>query len=96
MEENVKHFNVISLGSDQHLSQVQDDQHLGPVLDFKIDHRLLGLVQHHDDFPLLDKDQEFQHKDPFHLQVKGQELKYRHQEGHDHNIPFLQKISLPS
>lgn len=90
MEENVKHFNVIFLGSDQHLSQVQDDQHLGPVLDFKIDHRHLGLVQHHDDDPLLDKDQEFQHKDPFHLQVKEQELKYLHLEGQDHNIQFQQ------
>ena len=70
--------------------------------DFKIDHRPLDLVQHHDvlryddnqlhhvDYQLLDKDQEFQLKDPFHLQVKEQELKYLHLEGQDHNIQFQQ------
>ena len=84
----------------------ESDQHLNPVPDFKTDHRQLDLVQHHDvlrhddnqlhhgDNQLLDKDQEFQHKDPFHLQVKEQELKYRHQEGQDHNIPFQQKRNL--
>ena len=96
MEENVKHFNVIFLGSDQHLSQVQDDQHLGPVLDFKIDHRHLGLVQHHDDDPLLDKDQEFQHKDHYHQRAKEQELKYQHQEDQGPNLLYARELKLPS